>query len=901
MPLPASQIHRTMQTATDASFPNGSINAGKLTLVFRIRQHTDGTVLKEHRMILAPATMVQETEARTSLYYTQGGMVADTPMEHAIGATHFQITGHTGFHGVQSEGTLAVADRVTTPVTFEAFTRTVQSVVTTFTSGGPAPRHFLLIDGAAALKDLQDTVFAYFFPQGQTETRVVTRPADLQLEFLNLTAPTSSEDRTGRVGHIIHPHRNLISIRQDATKPFLYFYHLQFAAIGSTSQDLPDRFVEQYTAPRSGLKATLDKLTRVVTALTNGINTISDAFTQLVIQNVTGPLSTFLEETTRLGDAVGHFLDGTAAKLRFPLYAQRTVLHALDAPAHSVTTLAQAAKDLGVFLYEASAAKTISTLVAGESLADGINDLLTLRLNRERPVSLALGTQTSGVAIAAAIQSQVRATAPEHAANASAYRDFTATFANGQYTLISGTALSDSASVEVVVNPDPLLTPTDASAVLGLGLANGGQEHAGSAYPSAALALLRGVEQACAHLQGFPDYFADQLDAQDAALAALLPAGIMRPQIRGDQYLRQTRITPGDTIQGIANRVGVPWETLALVNRLTYPFIIEEPTTLMQGRVSSAEAWSIVDVTRMWPVDAYQGQRVDIVAGMGAGQSRRILRNTPTTLVLETAWTVTPSDISDYAIRTATNPVQRTGAVSSATVRTVTDSSLSLVPGSQRGLTLVVTSGSTAGDRRGVVANDAHTYSLDRPWEVAPTAGSLYLLLGPAPATFRQKVVGDWLGVPQPSAQTRLPIRTRLHDVSAITGQQRSVEERLFGRDLLLDLETRALVWDAALGDARTIAELPNLKQALVHYINLPLAELEYAPGLGSYVQETIGLSATLPLQIELLASVERTIRQDRRVARMTNAQLVGSGGTVLIAFGAQAINGSTIERIAIR
>jgi hypothetical protein len=820
MPLPASQIHRTMQTAADASFPNGSINAGRLTLVFRIRQGADGQVLKEHRMILAPATMTQETEARTSLYYTQGGIVADTPMQQAIGATHFQISGHTGFHGVQNEGTLAVGDRLSTPVTLEAFTRTVQSVVTTFTSGAPAARHFLLIDGAAALKDLQDTVFAYFFPQGQTETRAVTRPADLQLEFLNLTAPTSSQDRTGRVGHIIHPHRNLISIRQDATKPFLYFYQLQFAAIGSTNKELPDRFVEQFTTPRSGLKATLDKLTRAVTDVTNGINTISDAFTQLVIQNVTGPISTFVEETRRLGEAVGGFLDGTAAKLRFPLYAQRTLLHALDAPAHSVTTLGQAAKDLGVFLYEASAAKTVSTLVAGESLTEGLNDLLTLRLNRERPVTLALGTQTSGTAIAAAIQAKVRAQPPEHAANASAYRHFTATFADGQYTLTSGTALSDAASVEVVVNPDPLLTPTDASAVLGLGLANGGQEQAGSAAANTALALLRGVEQACTHLQGFPDYFADQLDAQDAALAALLPAGTTRPQIRGDQYLRQTRITPGDTLQGIANRVGVPWETLALVNRLTYPFIVEGPTTLTQGRVSHADPWSVVDVTRLWPVDAYQGQRVDIVAGVGAGQSRRILRNTPTTLVLDTAWTVTPSDLSDYAIRTATNPVQRTGAVSSATTRTVTESGLSLVPGSQRGLTLVVTSGTAAGARRQIRDNDTTTYTVAPPWDVLPEPGALYLLLGPQPATFRQKVVGDWLGVPQPSAQTRLPIRTRLHDVSAITGQQRSVEERLFGRDLLLDLETRALVWDAALGDARTIAELPNLRQAMIHYLN---------------------------------------------------------------------------------
>ena len=901
MPLPASQITKTMQHAADAYFPNGSINAGRLTLIFRIRQGTDGTILKEHRLILAPATMVQETEGRTSLYYTQGGIVADTPLENAIGATHFQISGHTGFTGVRSESGLAVGDRVTEPATLASFARTVQSVVTTVMSGGPAPRHFLLIDGAAALKDLQDTIFAYFFPQGQLETRVVTRPQDLQLEFLNLTAPISSEDRTGRVGHIIHPHRNLVSIRQDASKPFLYFYQLQFAAIGSTAKEIPDLFVEEYTTPRTGLRETLGKITDVVRDVTNGVNTISDAFDQLVIQNVTGPISTLLLEANNLGDAVGGFINGLAAKIQFPLYAQRLLTNVLDAPTHSVTTLALAAKQLGVFLYEQSAAKTISTLVAGDSLLDGVNDLLTLRLNRERPVSFALGTQTSGPAIAQAIQTQVRATAPEHAANAAGYRDFTTTFTNGQYILTSGTALSDAASVEVVVNADPLLTPTDASATLGLGLANGGQEQAGTAYALRALALLRGLEQACTHLQAFPDYFASQLDAQDSALASHLPAGITRPQIRGDQRLLQTRITPGDSLQGIAQRVGIPWETLALVNKLTYPYIIETPETLLRGRVSSADYWQVTDVIQSWPTDVYQGQRVDILAGAGAGQTRRILRNTSTQLVLETAWTVLPNDTSDYAIRTASNPILRTGSVTSATARTLTDSTLDLVPESQRGLTLVLTSGPTAGERRRVMANDHTTYTLETPWDVVPTAGSLYLLLGAAPETRRQKTVGEWLSVPQPSAQTRLPLRSRLQDVSAITGRHLSVEEQLFGRDLYLHGATGALVWDATAGDAVTIAELPNLRQAVIHLVNLPLRELDYAPSLGSYIQEELGLAATLPNQLQLLQSVERTIKADARIARMTGAELVSQGGVVAIAFGAQAINGSTVDRVTIR
>jgi hypothetical protein len=337
MPLAATHIHPTMQTAADASFPNGSVNAGRLTLVFRIRQRTSNMILKEHRLILAPATIAQDTEVRTSLYYTQGGIVTDTPMAQALGMTHFRISGHTGFSGVRNESTLAVADRMTTPTTFAAFARTVESVVTTFRTGVPAPRDFLLIDGAAAIKDLQDTLFAYFFPQGQWETREVTSTQELQLEFLNLTAPISSQDRVGRVGHIIHPHRELIQLRQDATRPFVYAYELSFASIGSTSHEIPDLYLGQYSSPSTGFQTTLRQITQTVRDLTNGVNTITDAFNQMVIQNVTGPVSTFLEECTALGGALGHFISGLADKIRFPLYAQRTAAKVLDAPRHSVT------------------------------------------------------------------------------------------------------------------------------------------------------------------------------------------------------------------------------------------------------------------------------------------------------------------------------------------------------------------------------------------------------------------------------------------------------------------------------------------------------------------------------------------------------------------------------------
>lgn len=899
MPVSASIIDPTQQQAAMAGFPNGSVNAGRYTLIFRIRQKDSNAILKQHALILFPATMTSDTESLTSLYYTKGGIVADTPSENAVGMTVFSISGHTGFRGITAPFTAPGGERVLPPGAPEVLVATVQSVISGVTSGQrlPAPRSY--IDGAAAIKDLQDTLLGYMYPAGQPETAVVTQPQDLQLEFLNLSAPTSLQDPIGFVGWRIHPHRNLVTIRQDARQPFLYHYQLQFAALAPLAIDVPDLYVQEFTNPRTGFQQTLDMLIKVVQDTKNGVNTIVDAFDQFSIANVTGPITTLLSETRELGNALGNFIGSGASKIAFPLYARRTLQHVLDAPRHSVTTLKEAAKGLGALLVEAADPRSLATLLTPPSLVAGVDDDLTLALNGETPRTLALGNVIGGAAVAEALQTHVRALTPEHPSNAAAYRDFTATFVGTQLRLSSGTKGSDAGQVTVIVPPDPLLAPTDASAVLGLGLANGGQEQAGSAYGQPALALLRGLEEACTHLQAFPDFFAAQLEEQDAQLAAHLPTGTIRPQVRGEQRLRQTRITPGDSLQAIAARVGVPPETLALVNRLTYPYIIEAPSTLVRSRISSATPWVLTDVVQGWPVDAFQGQRVDLLSGPGAGQSRRILRNTATQLVLEFAWTVQPNDTTNYAIRSAANPILRTGAVSAATDRTLEDTSMALVPESQRGLTLLVMSGATAGERRRVVANDALTCHVEPPWDVIPAPGSLYAVLGPEPATRRHKLVGEALSVPQTSAQTAGGVRSRVQDVSAITGHPRSVEEQLFGRDLLL--VDRALVWDAALADCATIAGLPNLKQALIHYINLPLGELEYAPTVGSFVAEEIGLGATLDSQVQLLHSVDRTVRQDARIARMQGAALVSQGGMAVISFGAQAIDGSSVDRIVVR
>src|SRR5262245_54760537 len=124
MPLPASQLPQTalvpMQHAAVPAFPNGSLRAGQYTLAFRIRRIRDMVLLHEHKLVLMPQRFTQTTEARTAVYYTQGGPVADTPATVGIGMTYFQLTGHTSFGGVRAGGTTPATG---TP---ESFLQTVQ-------------------------------------------------------------------------------------------------------------------------------------------------------------------------------------------------------------------------------------------------------------------------------------------------------------------------------------------------------------------------------------------------------------------------------------------------------------------------------------------------------------------------------------------------------------------------------------------------------------------------------------------------------------------------------------------------------------------------------------------------------------------------------------------------------
>src|SRR4030095_13073035 len=168
MPLPATQVHRTMQRAMLPTFPNGSLHAGAYTLIFRIRHKDTKHLYKEHRLVLMPQRFTQTTEARTALYYTKGAVVADVPARSGLGVTVFQIQGHTGFAGVQNASFLPDQGPVPQVGPTEvgrlspSLVQDVQAQAQAlFGSALPGPSSSLrdsYVDGAAAMKDLQDTI-----------------------------------------------------------------------------------------------------------------------------------------------------------------------------------------------------------------------------------------------------------------------------------------------------------------------------------------------------------------------------------------------------------------------------------------------------------------------------------------------------------------------------------------------------------------------------------------------------------------------------------------------------------------------------------------------------------------------------------------------------------------------
>ncbi len=120
--------------------------------------------------------------------------------------------------------------------------------------------------------------------------------------------------------------------------------------------------------------------------------------------------------------------------------------------------------------------RSISGQAPGTTLVSGTNDQVELNLDGDGPQTVVLGTQTTAVGIASALQAAVRALTAATPSRQSAYNGFRCDYSvttPGAYTLRSGTPGTGSTCVVTPAAAD------DASMVLKLGAASGGIETPG--------------------------------------------------------------------------------------------------------------------------------------------------------------------------------------------------------------------------------------------------------------------------------------------------------------------------------------------------------------------------------------------------------------------------------------
>jgi len=93
---------------------------------------------------------------------------------------------------------------------------------------------------------------------------------------------------------------------------------------------------------------------------------------------------------------------------------------------------------------------------------------------------------------------------------------------------------------------------------------------------------------------------------------------------------------------------------------LTFPSLTGAPDSTSKYEILGFDAGistgsnaynTIVDSTKSWSADRWKNYAVRILYGKGAGQMRRILSNTSTTLTLYRAWNVQPDNTSVYSIQ----------------------------------------------------------------------------------------------------------------------------------------------------------------------------------------------------------------------------------------------------------
>ncbi len=145
-------------------------------------------------------------------------------------------------------------------------------------------------------------------------------------------------------------------------------------------------------------------------------------------------------------------------------------------------------------------------------------------------------------------------------------------------------------------------------------------------------------------------------------------------------------------------------------------------TNFESGTRSSGAANTITDVTKSWPTNIYANAIVRIVEGAGAGQTRRITSNTPTTLTVGSNFNPNLNTTSKYEIEV----VSEVGIATTASATVITDASKNWSADflDFTGAQVRIIAGTGSGQTRTIVSSTNNTFTVYPQFTTTPVANS---------------------------------------------------------------------------------------------------------------------------------------------------------------------------------
>lgn len=193
------------------------------------------------------------------------------------------------------------------------------------------------------------------------------------------------------------------------------------------------------------------------------------------------------------------------------------------------------------------------------------------------------------------------------------------------------------------------------------------------------------------------------------------------------------------------------------------------------GTSSAATGTTLVDATKTnWAIDDWRGGTIEITSGPGSGQIRGILSSDANTITVSSAWDVTPFK-SD------------SGTATSSTNTTLTDSTKTWQANEWQGAEVEITGGTGQGQSRTITSNIATQITVGAAWTPNPDANSQYAIrLGAAYQikTAYLDIPGTWTTNPDEASRYVVVKKCRYWDTGKTYPSLCIVEEILLGTDI---------------------------------------------------------------------------------------------------------------------